>query len=82
MDGEHQLVYKLFEQSKPYIDKAPQIHGFLTGVDTYDPKNGNCWTIGPQSLDELKPGSIVQYETHFGPNECGMDTDYYECKKT
>ncbi len=84
MDGEHQLVYKLFKQSKPYIDKAPQVkfssffYGFLTGVDTYDPKNGNCWTIGPQSLDELKPGSIVQYETHFGPNECGMDTDYYD----
>ncbi|MBI3235367.1 MAG: hypothetical protein HYZ42_15250, partial [Bacteroidetes bacterium] len=84
LDGEHAITYQLFEESKPYLDKAPQLKfssfyfGFLSGVDTYDPKNGNCWTIGPKSLDELKTGSVVQYETHFGPNECGMDTDYYD----
>jgi len=85
LDQEHTVVAKLYELSKPYLQKAPQIKfnstyfAFLADLDPYDyEKSGDCLTVKKNVLDSMKPGSIIQYETHFGPNECSTDTDFYD----
>ncbi|MDZ4757596.1 MAG: hypothetical protein SGJ10_05590 [Bacteroidota bacterium] len=85
LDGEHTVVAKLYKLSIPYLEKAPEIKfnstyfAFLAGIDPYDyEKGGDCLTVNKEVLDSMKPGSLVQYETHFGPNECQTDTDFYD----
>ncbi len=85
LDMEHTVVAKLYKLGKPYLDKAPEIKfnstyfAFLANLDPYNyEKSGDCLTVNKEVLDRMKPGSIVQYETHFGPNECGTDTDFYD----
>lgn len=85
LDAEHTVVAKLYELSKPYLEKAPEIKfnstyfAFLADLDPYDTKkSGDCLTVKKHVLDSMKSGSVVQYETHFGPNECSTDTDFYD----
>lgn len=84
LDEHHSWIYKMYQQGKPMISKAPKIKftsyyfAFLSDIDIFEEGSGDCWSINPKSLDQLPKGSVVQYETSFGPNECNIDTFYFE----
>lgn len=84
MDPMHALSKQLYERNKDAVAHVPEFRftgfyfGFLSGRDIYSAHTGNCWTINEQALQRMPQGSLVQYETQFGPNECGIPTDYFD----